>query len=295
MEWSDEAALLTDDEVVRAARVFARLGVRKIRLTGGEPTIRPDIERLVARLAALPGIETLGMTTNGTLLREKAAALREAGLSATSLNVSLDTLRPERFAQIAGQDRLAEVMAGLDAALAAGFAPVKMNVVVMAGANDDELCDFVELARARPLHVRFIEYLPFKDNGWEGAAVMPYRAMVETIGRCYDLRPRLQPGTHRVAKEYVISGLAGRIGFISALSEDFCRECNRLRLTADGAMKTCLFHASEVSLRDLMRAGAGDESLAEAIRAVLLDKPACHPPAEELRGRKGRAMIEIGG
>ena len=295
MEWRDETALLTDDEVLRAARVFAGLGVRKIRLTGGEPTVRPDIERLVTQLAALPGIETLGMTTNGTLLREKAAALREAGLSVTSLNVSLDTRRPERFAQLAGQDRLAEVMAGLDAALAAGFAPVKVNVVVMAGVNDDELCDFVELARERPLDIRFIEYMPFKDNGWVGVDVMPYRAMLEEIARQYHLRPCVRPGTRRVAKEYAIPEFTGTVGFISALSEDFCRDCNRLRLTADGAMKTCLFHPFEMSLRDLMRAGAEDETLAGAIRATLLGKPACHPPAEELRGANSRAMIEIGG
>ncbi len=210
------------------------------------------------------------MTTNGTRLREKAAALRAAGLTATSLNVSLDTLRPERFGEIAGQDQLPEVMAGIEAALAAGFAPVKVNVVVMAGVNDDELCDFVELARERPVHVRFIEYMPFKDNGWEGAAVMPYRAMLEEIGRHYELMPRVGRGARRVAKEYAIPGFTGTVGFITAISDDFCRDCNRLRLTADGAIKTCLFHASEVSLRDLMRAGAGDETLAEAIRAALL-------------------------
>jgi cyclic pyranopterin phosphate synthase len=245
-------------------------------------------------VASLPGVETLGMTTNGILLCEKAAALRAAGLSAGSLNVSLDTRRPERFAQITGEDRLAEVMAGIEASLAAGFAPVKVNVVVMAGANADELCDFVELARERPLHVRFIEYMPFKDNGWEGAAVMPYHAMVEEIRRSYELIPRLGRA-RRVAKEYTIPGFAGAVGFITALSEDFCRECNRVRLTADGAMKTCLFDGPEVSLRDLMRSGADDAALAGAIRGAVFRKPAGHPPAEELRAVNDRAMIEIGG
>lgn len=268
--------------------------MRKLRVTGGEPTVRPGIADLVARLAALPELETLGLTTNGVLLRELAPQLRKAGLSAHGLNVSLDTLRPERFAQLTGQDQLAEVRAGIEAALAAGFAPVKVNVVVMAGVNDDELEAFVELARERPLHIRFIEYMPFKDNGWEGAAALPYRAMLEQIARSYQLIPRLGRA-RQVAKEYAIPGFAGAVGFITALSDDFCRGCNRLRLTADGALKTCLFHPSEVSLRDLMRAGADDATLASAIRAALRNKPSGHPPAEELRTGNDRFMIEIGG
>ena len=281
--------------MLRAARLFAALGIRKIRLTGGEPTVRPEIERIVYWLANTPGIETVGMTTNGTRLREMAPSLRKAGLSVTGLNVSLDTLRRERFMEIAGRDARDDVLDGIEAALEAGFAPVKVNVVVMAGVNDDELDDFVALARERPLKVRFVEYMPFKDNEWEGARVMPYRAMLETIARRYPLIPRVRPEAHTTAREYVISGFAGTVSFVTALSAGFCHGCNRLRLTADGALKVCLFHPAEVSLRARMRGGASDEELAEAIRAALRQKPAGHPPAENLGQTNHRAMIEIGG
>ena len=295
LRWRDEADLLADDEVFRAARLFAGLGIRKIRLTGGEPTVRPGIERIVQWLANMPGIETLGMTTNGTRLREMAPSLRKAGLSATGLNVSLDTLRRERFMEIAGRDVRDDVLDGIEAALEAGFAPVKVNVVVMAGVNDDELDDFVALARERPLKVRFIEYMPFRDNGWEGERVIPSRVILEAIARRYPLTRRVSLPVHATTREYVISGFAGTVSFVAAISAGFCQGCNRLRVTADGALKVCLFHPTEVSLRALMRSGASDEELAETIRAALREKPVGHPSAENLGQANHRTMIEIGG
>lgn len=293
--WKDRAEILSYDEIHRLVRLFAAMGVRKVRLTGGEPTIRREVEHLVSLLAGTPGIETVGLTTNGVLLREKAAPLRAAGLTTSALNVSLDTLRPERFVEITGEDRLGDVLAGLEAALAAGFAPVKVNVVVMGGVNDDELCDFVELARARPIHVRFIEHMPFRGNGWHATGFVPQQAMMREIQRRYRLEPIADADPAAAAVEFGSPALRGRVGFISPLSAHFCGRCTRLRLTADGALRSCLFAREEISLRDLLRQRATDEALAQAVRATVEKKAWCHPPEAELAAAAGRSMIQIGG
>jgi cyclic pyranopterin phosphate synthase len=287
------ADLLSDDEIVHLAGLFARLGLVKLRLTGGEPALRPGLADLVARLTALPGLRTVSMTTNGLLLFEQAASLRRAGLAPDGLNVSLDSLRPDRFRAITGYDRLADALAGLVAARQAGFSPLKLNVVVMGGLNDDELCDFVAFALAHHLNVRFIEYMPFPGNRWEPGRLVRYETMRDAIAARYQLLPVAE--TRGVAKDFRLADAPGLVSFITPLSAGFCHSCTRLRLTADGALKTCLFHPAEVSLRDLLRRGAEEEELITAIRAAVAMKPAAHPPVEELVRSHCRSMAEIGG
>lgn len=285
-------AILRFEEIRRLVRLLARMGIRKVRLTGGEPLVRRDVELLVRMLADVEGIETVGLTTNGVLLARHTNALKRAGL--TSVNVSLDTLRPERFARIALRPYFHEVLHGIDAALAAGFAPVKLNVVVLGGTNDDELLDFVELARDRPLEVRFIEYMPFRGNGWGRAALVPWAAMRSAIETAHALVP-LETDGSRVCRTFRIEGFAGTVGFIASMTDHFCGGCNRLRLTADGTLKTCLFSPGELDLRGALRRGAGDEQLERLIRAAVAAKPAQHVPASMLAAAAGRSMVEIGG
>lgn len=284
--------LLNYEEIARLARIFATMGVNKVRLTGGEPLVRSEVEQLIARLAALEGIETIAMTTNGVLLAERAEALRRAGL--TKLNISLDTLRPERFAGLALRDGHARVLAGIERALEVGFAPLKINVVVMRNVNEDELLDFVAWACDRPINVRFIEYMPFRGNGWHEAALAPYREMKAAIETRYRLRP-LEGAPSDVAKDFALEGHRGTVSFVTSMTDDFCGGCDRIRLTADGHIKPCLFHASETNLRDAMRSGANDACLEGMIRAAVARKPSGHAPARELRSAQQRAMIAIGG
>ncbi len=286
-------ALLTDEEILRITGFLAARGVTRVRLTGGEPLARRGLPALVAGLSAIPGITSLGLTTNGTLLSQHVTALRAAGLD--RINISLDTLREERFARITLRERYAGVRDGIERALAAGFERVKINMVVMKGVNDDELCDFVEFARDRDLTVRFIEYMPFASNGWHSADCMPFADMRARITARYDIAPVANAVPGDVAKEYTVAGMRGRIGFITSMSDHFCGSCNRLRLTADGALKSCLFHPAEGDLRTLLRAGADDATLSARIDAALRQKPWAHAEAEVLTERHDRSMIHIGG
>ncbi len=286
--------LLTFDEIERVSRMFAELGVTKIRLTGGEPLVRKDLATLVARLARIPGIQKLCMTTNGVVLKQHVLALKESGL--TNLNISLDTLRPERFEQIALRSHYADVLASIDAALAVGFTPLKLNVVVMGGINDDELLDFVEFVHHRPVNVRFIEYMPFKFNRWNKASFVSFAEMKLKIEEHHALIPLESPDdSASVAKDFRIDGWVGSVSFIASMSEHFCATCNRLRLTADGSIKSCLFHPAEVNLRHALRYGAPDEILEDMIRSAVILKPVGHAPVEQLVEADNRTMIEIGG
>lgn len=287
------AAILRFDEVVRVARVASEMGVTKVRLTGGEPLVRRGLPRLVHALAALPRIESVAMTTNGVLLSRFARLLRAAGLG--SVNMSLDSLVPERFARITLRDHFDRVLAGLDAALAAGFVPLKINTVVIRGFNDDELPAFVELTRTKPVHVRFIEYMPFRDNRWARERLLSYDAMREILEQRYALEPVAPEDPAQPARDFQVPGYCGRVGIIASMTRPFCERCSRLRLTAEGALKSCLFHAPESGLRDALRAGITDDELADRIRAAVLGKPAGHAPLEELVAMDNRVMAEIGG
>ena len=280
--------------IERLVRVCAGLGVEKVRITGGEPTVRPDLLEIARRIASIPDIETLALTTNGVHLADLATPLREAGLE--KLNVSLDSLRPERFAAITGRDELEAVLLGIDTALAAGFAPLKLNVVVMRGVNDDELLEFVDLGRDRAINVRFIEYMPFRENGWSREGLVPYQEMLARIARAHSVAP-IGHGerTGGVAKDFAIEGHFGRVSFITPISDTFCERCNRLRITADGRLKTCLFAPAGVDLAAAIEDGATDEELSRLILGALEEKPERHPEAEDLCNQQDQSMNTIGG
>lgn len=292
LDWLKRADILSFEEIERLARLFAQMGVSKVRLTGGEPTVRKDLEELMTRLAAIDGIRSLLMTTNGTTLATKAKKYRKAGL--TGLNISLDSLKRDKFLEITLRDELDRVLSGIDAALDAGFESVKINVVVMEGVNDDELLDFVEFARDRPVTVRFIEFMPFEGNGWRPSSVVSYAQMRQVIEAKYELIP-INVEKNAVGKDFSISGFQGDIGFVTSMTDSFCDTCNRVRLTAEGAFKPCLFAGSEVSLRDPMRTGATDEELATIVRSGLEKKWKAHPPMTLLPQISNRSMVAIGG
>ena len=292
IEWTPRADVLTADEIVRLGTIFVDMGIDKIRLTGGEPLARRDIGQIAERLGALPGLKTLAMTTNGISLAERAGTLRSMGLN--SLTISLDTLRRDRFKEIAKRDKFDAVMAGIEASLAAGFAPLKINVVAMRGVNDDEILDFVAWAKDRPINVRFIEYMPFPDNHWSKGGLMPYAEMRALIAAEYEMIP-LIGSVNAVGKDFRLAGHQGTVSFVSSMTESFCGGCNRLRVTADGNIKSCLFHPAEQSLRDAMRAGGSDANIEALILGAVDGKQAAHPPMEELMTMKNRNMIEIGG
>jgi cyclic pyranopterin phosphate synthase len=292
LQWKQRDELLSYEEIIRITRVFVSMGIDKIRITGGEPLVRQNLDVLLTQLSSLPGLRTLAMTTNGMLLASQAKQLKQAGLNA--VNISLDTLRPERFKQIAKRDGFDAVMAGVDAALSVGFEIIKLNVVVMAGVNEDEILDFVEFIKDKPMNVRFIEAMPFKDNAWSKESVFPYLAMRERIESRYALVP-IVPEFGAVAKDFKLPDQTGTVSFISSMTDSFCGTCNRLRLTADGHIKSCLFQPAEVQIREPLRQGLTDHGLESLITSAVLQKQEAHPPMEELLNLDNRAMIEIGG
>lgn len=290
--WQSSTQLLTFGEILRVASMLAGEGVRKIRLTGGEPLLRTGIPDLVAELRAIPGIDTVAITSNGTRLAAQAAALRGAGLDA--VNISLDTLRADRFRAITRRDDHDAVLAGIAAALREGFRTVKLNMVVMRGVNDDEIEDFVSLTRDACMQVRFIEYMPFDANGWDADRLLPGAGLRARVAEKFRLHA-IGTGESAVARSYAVDGHRGTLGFISSMTEHFCEGCDRLRLTADGALKICLFSEGEVNIRDLLRAGVADEDILAAVRTALAGKWRAHPGAKELVQLHNRSMIRIGG
>lgn len=289
----DRSELLSFDEIERLAKIFASMGIRKIRVTGGEPLLRKNVCDLLSRLASIPGIDTLAMTTNGVALEQHASALKDVGIS--RLNISLDTLRPARFAELTRRHCFFSVRRGLDAALAQDFESVKINVVVMRGFNEDELEDFVDLAREHPIQVRFIEYMPFNGNPWKASELVSYADIVRRLSASYPLMRQFGDDSHAPARTFSIPGFQGHIGVIAAMTRSFCDQCNRLRLTAEGNLKSCLFHHPEGSLRDAMRSGLSDDALKEMIQGIVLEKPEGHPGMEQLPKQPNRSMVQIGG
>ena len=289
--WQQREEILTFEEIERLARFFIERGVRKVRLTGGEPTLRKGYLNLVASLAAIPGLEHLALTTNGTRLAHDAGALKESGL--TSVNVSLDSLKADRFLEVTRRNELPRVLQGIKVAQAAGLNP-KINVVVLPGVNEDELVAFGEFACEHQLTVRFIEFMPFLDNGWSADRVISSGEIRTRLAERFVLQP-MNGGASDVAREFKIEGSEGRVAFVSSVTESFCSGCNRLRLTADGQMKSCLFLPPSVSLRDLIREGASDEELETAVRQCLDGKWSAHPPMRNWAQRDNLTMVQIGG
>ena len=285
--------ILSFEEIVRLSRLFAHEGVTKIRLTGGEPLIRRDIEHLVSALRAIDGIESIAITTNGLLLSQKLAGLKEAGV--TLFNISLDTLQSDRFKTITRRPGLAKVVTAIEDTWKSGYDPVKINCVIQKGVNDDELLDFVELTRDRSYEIRFIEFMPFGGNAWNNEQFMSYEDMLSHVRLAHPNLARSTDHPNHTTKMWQVPEYQGRIGFISSMSDNFCSTCNRLRLTADGSLKVCLFGASEVSLRDEMRSGKSDEELLSIISLAVGNKMAAHAGMMKLSEMHNRPMILIGG
>jgi cyclic pyranopterin phosphate synthase len=286
--------LLTYEEILRVIEVFARNGISKVRLTGGEPLVRKGVVDLIRGIAAIAGIKDLSLTTNGVLLSEYAGALAEAGLR--RINVSLDTLKPERFAYITRRDKFKEVWAGIEAALAHGLAPVKVNVVVIQGFNDDEIKDFARLSLAYPLHVRFIEYMPVgQGEEWRDREVIASAQIMEEIREVGELRHAGNGENDGPARRYSLAKGQGEIGFISPISSHFCRQCNRLRLTPEGRIRTCLFSDEEIDLRGTLRNGGTAGQLEEALHQALRAKPEGHRIGDVRFKKCQRGMHAIGG
>ncbi len=261
------AAELDFAEIARLVELCVPLGARKLRLTGGEPLLRPRLADLVARLAAIPGVEDVALTTNGALLAQHAAELRAAGLR--RVTVSLNSLDPEIFARMSGGGRLAEVLDGIAAARAAGLAPVKVNAVIQRGVNDQTVMQLVEHFRASGITLRFIEYMDVGNcNGWDPALVVPSDELLARIGARWPLEPRAPTAPGEVASRYAFADGAGEIGFISSVTRPFCGDCARARLSSDGTLYTCLFATEGTGLRDPLRAGADAAALTELIRGV---------------------------
>lgn len=263
--WLPHEALLTFEELAELAAVFASLGATKIRLTGGEPLVRRDLPELVRLLARVPGVDDLALTTNGVLLEEHAAALRAAGLD--RLNVSLDTLRPERFRALTGRDLHSRVLAGLDAARAAGLAPLKLDAVVMRGVNDDELCDLVDFARDAGVEARFIEYMDVGGaTRWSPGDVVSRGEILARLAARFGTPEPLE-ATRAPAQRYRLpDGVT--FGVIASTTAPFCRACDRSRLTADGMWLTCLYATDGVDLRRALRGGASREALAALVTST---------------------------
>ena len=265
--WAAKDAVLTFEEITRLAALFLGLGVRKIRLTGGEPLVRQNLDRLVGRLTALDSLEELSLTTNGALLAAQAGPLRKAGLC--RINVSLDTLKADRFRLLTRRGDLAEVLAGIEAARSAGFSGIKINTVVIRDTNDDEILDLVAYARSRDLEVRFIEYMDVGNaNNWDPRRTVSRDEILETIHARYPLEEAGRREGRAPAVDYRFLDGHGTVGIIGSVTQPFCSSCTRARLTADGRLVTCLFSETGFDLKTPLRNGAADQEILEAIAGV---------------------------
>ncbi len=265
---------LTFDEIERVIRAFTELGVRRVRLTGGEPLSRGKLPLLAARLGQLPHLEDLSLSTNATKLKKLALPLKQAGV--TRINVSLDSLKPERYAEITGGGKLSNVLDGLMAAKAAGFGPIKINMVVMKGINADEIADMVAFCIAQDFTLRFIETMPMGDTGREAADhYVNLQDVKRELAQQYELIPAVMKGGGP-ARYLRVAGSELRIGFITPISQHFCETCNRVRITVDGTLYTCLGQENNVELRPLLRAGISDGELKQAIVQAIALKPERH-------------------
>jgi cyclic pyranopterin phosphate synthase len=292
MKWLPREDILTFEEIERVARLCVeRFGVESIRITGGEPTVRAHLPVLVEKLAAL-GVD-LAMTTNGVKLRQLAHDLRAAGLR--RVNVSLDSLQRERFLALTRRDALDEVLAGIEAASAAGFDPVKVNVVVVRGVNDDEVVDMAAWARSVGVQPRFIEFMPLDaEEGWRPEQVVPSDEIVARIGEAFPLEAVDDGGPAPAARYRYLDG-GGEVGVFASVTKPFCGDCDRVRLTAEGQFRNCLFALTESDLRALLRGGASDDELAAAMQANVAGKWAGHRIGQVHFVRPDRSMSRIGG
>ena len=284
--------ILRYEEIIRVVRVAAAMGINKVRLTGGEPLVRLNLSKLVELISRVAGIDDISLTTNGILLSRYAVELKEAGLK--RVNVSLDSLKTDRFKRITGHDKLGDVLNGIEAARLAGLEPVKINMVVLRGINDDETINFARLTLNEEWHVRFIEFMPFGTPETENIKTVSTRETRELIQSLGKLEPHTGKMGNGPARYYRLPGARGTIGFISPMTEHFCHTCNRLRLTSDGQLRPCLLDDEEVNLKEALRNGAGTDELKHLIQHAVIIKREQHHLTEKLT-TKMRPMCQIGG
>ena len=294
MAWLAREELLSFEEIERVVRVLAEMGVRDVRLTGGEPLVRRELPSLVAMLAAIPEVDEIALTTNGYLLERDAGALVAAGVN--RFNVSVDSLQRERFAEMTRRDALERVLRGLEALAAYPEAhPIKVNAVAMRGFTEHEVIPFANFAREHPYEVRFIEFMPLDaDHAWSADDVLSGEEVRAAIHAVFPLEPEPRKPSS-TARTYRFADGRGRIGFINPVSEPFCGDCNRIRVTADGQLRTCLFSLRETDLRGALRAGADDDELEEIVRNAVWRKELKHHIGDPGFVQPARSMSAIGG
>lgn len=295
VQFKPRAEILTFEEIARFTRVAASLGVNKLRLTGGEPLVRADLPALVGELASVPGIRDIAMTTNGLLLADHVVALKQAGLK--RLNISLDGLREETFQRISRRSGLDRVLEGIFAAQRVGFEKIRLNAVAIRGITDDEIVPLGEFARQHGLELRFIEFMPLDaDNSWENDQVLSGSEIRDALENAFGpLLPIERKDPSQPATDYRFEDGIGVIGFINPITQPFCSDCNRLRITADGKIRNCLFSIAEWDARQVMRSGGSDEQLVELLHDCILAKKPGHGIDSPDFVRPDRAMYQIGG
>jgi cyclic pyranopterin phosphate synthase len=294
LPWLNRDALLSYEEIERLVRLLSAMGVHDVRLTGGEPLVRKELWNLVELLSALPDVHDLSLTTNGFLLDKQVGKLVAAGLR--RVNVSLDSLAADRFFHLTRRDALHRVLAGLEAAQAhPELRPIKVNAVAIRGFTEDEVLRFAQFARQNPYEVRFIEFMPLDaDQAWSADKVLPNAEVKAIVETRYELVP-LGRERHGTARRYAFADGRGELGFISPVTQPFCGDCNRIRLTAEGMLRTCLFSMNETDLRGPLREGAGDDEVEEIIRAAVWRKELKHHVGEPGFIQPARSMSRIGG
>ena len=295
MVWMERGELLTYEEIQRLTVIFAELGINKVRLTGGEPLLRRDLHLLIKMISDIPGINDLALTTNGYLLTEQAEMLVNAGLN--RINISLDSLNPTKFNIITRRNHFDKVWKGIETAEALGINPIKINVVLIRGINDDEILNFANLAREHSLIIRFIEFMPIgADDGWSNDKVVPSEEIIKIMESGLEKKlVQIENAHSQAAEQFIFEDGIGQIGFISSVSQPFCSNCNRVRITSDGKFRTCLFSHNETDLRKLIRENATDND----IKGILIDQ-VWSKEAGHLINRSGfvrpvRTMSQIGG
>ena len=281
--------ILSYEEINIVAEAAAELGINKIRLTGGEPLIRAELPKLIRMISRIKGIDEISLTTNGILLKEYALQLKQAGLR--RVNISLDTLKANRFREITRLGELKDVLAGIRAARDAGFDPIKINMVVMQGVNDDEILDFAKMSYSEQWHVRFIEQMPFADT----TQFIPSSELLQRIEALGKLAPHLPVTGNGPARYYRLPGAKGSIGFISPISEPFCSNCNRIRLTSDGKLYPCLLEDGEIDLKGPLRNNASTEEIKHLILATVAAKPDRHHVTAKGCVSPKQKMYQVGG
>jgi cyclic pyranopterin phosphate synthase len=303
----ERSQILSYEEILRLIQIAVTCGITKVRLTGGEPLVRRDVINLVRSISRLDGVKDISLTTNGILLNQMAQGLYEAGLH--RINVSLDSLNGEKYRNISGLDRLAQVLQGIEKAKAVGFSPIKINMVVIRGINDDEVLDFARLSLSCPFHIRFIEFMPIGNNQlWQERQYFSCGEMEKIITAYRPIIPSTSPGGphHSLpeggplpeegpARLYEFEGAPGKIGFISPISNHFCSTCNRIRLTADGKLRSCLFSNQEIDIKEAMRSGGSDEALRQIFIKGIENKPVGLDRSQFSSLKCNRFMNSIGG